>query len=71
MVCFNKILMNFSLGKRRRRQQKTTKWSNLNFIKTALCGHILKKSHIHFLVMVIPLVIIRFAPNEGPKGFVN
>ena len=40
------VIMNFSLGKRRWRQEKTKKWSNLIFFSFQNC---------HFWCMVIPL----------------
>ena len=51
---------------------KTREWSNFIFLKTALFGHILKKTKTFTLGAWSFLSIhILFTPCERPKGFVN
>ena len=67
--CFNEM---FCEKKIIWRQVKTREWSNFIFLKTALFGHILKKTKTFTLGAWSFLSIhILFTPCERPKGFVN
>ena len=66
--CFYvKILMNFFWW-----EEKTREWSNLNFLKTTLFGHIFKKTMTFtFGAWSFLSVHILFTPGERPKCIVK
>jgi hypothetical protein len=73
--CYNNSFMIFFFrgreDKDKRRQENGQTWI-LFLFKTALFGHMLKKSaHSFFGAWSFLLVHVWFTPSEGPKGFVN